>query len=49
VHVDLVPVLLGNGVPFFGEVEGAPVRLEGPIRVREGKGVTHLTYAVRGS
>jgi dihydrofolate reductase len=49
VHVDLVPVLLGEGVPFFGKVEGAPVQLEGPIRVREGKGVTHLAYAVRKS
>ena len=47
VHVDLVPVLLGEGVPFFGKIEGAPVQLEGPVRVREGKGVTHLAYAVR--
>jgi dihydrofolate reductase len=49
VHVDLVPLLLGDGIPYFGKVEGAPVQLDGPTRVREGKGVTHLVYAVRRS
>jgi dihydrofolate reductase len=47
VHVDLVPVLLGDGIPFFGNVKGAPIQLDGPFRVREGLGVTHLAYAVR--
>ncbi|MGH8776409.1 MAG: dihydrofolate reductase family protein [Jiangellaceae bacterium] len=46
VHVDLVPVLLGAGTPFFGELAARPVELEGPLSVVEGTGVTHLRYAV---
>jgi dihydrofolate reductase len=46
VHVDLVPVLLGAGTPFFSELGTRPVQLEGPTRVVEGTGVTHLTYLV---
>jgi dihydrofolate reductase len=46
VHVDLVPVLLGTGIPFFGDVAGKPVQLYGPTRVVEGQGVTHLAYRV---
>lgn len=46
IHVDLVPVLLGEGIPFFEKLSGAPVELEGP-RVVEGIGVTHLSYRVR--
>lgn len=48
VHVDLVPVLLGGGTPFFSELGTKPVQLEGPISVIEGTGVTHITYAVPG-
>jgi dihydrofolate reductase len=44
--VDLVPVLLGDGTPFFDHVKG-PVSLQGPLSVVEGRGVTHLRYAVR--
>ncbi|MFC0509001.1 dihydrofolate reductase family protein [Micromonospora costi] len=47
VHVDLVPVLLGDGIPLFAELADAPVQLEGPTRVVEGVGVTHLAYRVR--
>jgi dihydrofolate reductase len=47
VSVDLVPVLLGAGTPFFGDLGIKPVQLDGPISVVEGTGVTHLTYAVR--
>ncbi|MEV6603700.1 dihydrofolate reductase family protein [Kutzneria sp. NPDC051319] len=46
VQVDLVPVLLGKGIPFFGELAKSPVQLDGPTVV-EGEGVTHLTYRVR--
>ncbi|GAA4715058.1 dihydrofolate reductase family protein [Phytohabitans rumicis] len=46
VAVDLVPVILGSGIPFFGQLENAPVQLEGPISVVEGIGVTHLNYKV---
>lgn len=44
--VSLVPVLLGEGIPFFANLKGAPVELEDP-RVVEGTGVTHLSYRVR--
>jgi dihydrofolate reductase len=47
VSVDLVPVLLGAGTPFFSELGTKPVQLDGPISVVEGTGVTHLKYAVR--
>src|SRR3954451_22775354 len=42
VHVDLVPVLLGAGTPFFSELGTRPVQLDGPTKVVEGTGVTHL-------
>jgi dihydrofolate reductase len=45
IGVDLVPVLLGGGTPFFDAL-GAPVDLEGPVSVSEGKAVTHLRYRV---
>lgn len=45
IQVDMVPVLLGQGIPFFANLSGAPVGLEGPV-VTEGTGVTHLRYRV---
>ena len=45
VHVSLIPVLLGRGVPFFPNLEDAPIHLEGP-EITEGDGVTHLHYRV---
>jgi dihydrofolate reductase len=47
IWVDLVPVLLGGGTPFFEHLESAPVELEGPISVVQGTDVTHLRYRVR--
>jgi len=47
IYVDLVPVLLGAGTPFFDQLKDAPVELEGPISVVEGTDVTHLRYRVR--
>ncbi len=47
VWVDLVPVLLGGGTPFFEHLGTAPVALEGPYSVQEGTAVTHLRYRVR--
>ncbi|MFC0437164.1 dihydrofolate reductase family protein [Kutzneria buriramensis] len=46
VQVDLVPVVLGKGIPFFGELAKSPVRLSDPTIV-QGEGVTHLTYRVQ--
>jgi dihydrofolate reductase len=46
IRVNLVPVLLGEGIPFFANLTGTPVKLEDP-RVVEGEGVTHLDYRVR--
>ena len=43
--VSLIPVLLGEGIPWFAGLADAPVTLEGP-EVVSGTGVTHLTYRV---
>ncbi|TDV41848.1 hypothetical protein CLV71_119170 [Actinophytocola oryzae] len=43
--MDLVPVLLGEGVRWFDDLAKAPVRLSTP-KVIEGDGVTHLAYDV---
>jgi dihydrofolate reductase len=45
IHVDLVPVLLGNGVRLFDHLGTEPIELES-TRVIEGAGVTHLTFRV---
>jgi dihydrofolate reductase len=46
IGVDLVPVLLGDGIRFFDNLRRAPLALEGP-QVVEGTGVTHLYYRVK--
>ncbi|GAB3565932.1 dihydrofolate reductase family protein [Amycolatopsis endophytica] len=48
IHVDQVPVLLGEGVRWFENLGKAPVRLGNPTVV-EGNGVTHLAYEVTRS
>jgi dihydrofolate reductase len=45
IHVDLVPVLLGDGVRLFDHLGTGPIELES-TRVVEGTGVTHLTFRV---
>ena len=45
VHVDLVPVLLGDGVRLFDHLGPGPIELE-RARVVEAPGVTHLTFRV---
>jgi dihydrofolate reductase len=49
IWVDLVPVLLGEGTPFFSRLGTKPVELEGPVSVIEGRDVTHLRYRVKRS
>ncbi|TXL57476.1 dihydrofolate reductase family protein [Aeromicrobium terrae] len=46
VHVSLVPVLMGEGIPYFARLGAAPHRFEDPTVV-EGKRATHLAYRVR--
>jgi hypothetical protein len=46
VCIDHVPVLLADGIPFFGNVAQPPVMLDGPTII-EGRRVTHLRYRVR--
>jgi dihydrofolate reductase len=45
IHVDLVPVLLGDGVRLFEHLGAGPIELE-RTQVVEGTGVTHLTFRV---
>lgn len=45
IMIDLVPVLLGEGKPWFAGL-GAEVRLEDPV-ITPGEGVTHLFYRVQ--
>lgn len=44
--VNLIPVLIGEGIPFFGKLIKPPVKLDGP-RIVEGNGVTHLYFTVK--
>ena len=46
IAVDLVPVLLGQGIRWFDNIAKAPVTLDDP-ELTEGRGVTHLYYRVR--
>ena len=45
IHVDLAPVLLGDGVRLFEHLGATPIELE-YTEVVEGAGVTHLTFRV---
>jgi dihydrofolate reductase len=47
IRIDLVPVVLGAGTPFFQRLEAVPLALHGPISAVSGDRVTHLTYRVR--
>ncbi|MEY2443153.1 MAG: hypothetical protein QOJ46_2579 [bacterium] len=43
--INLVPVVLGEGIPFLAGIAHGPVQLEDP-EVTEAAGVTHLRYRV---
>ena len=46
VDVSLVPVLMGEGIPYFANLGAAPHRFDDP-EVTPGKRATHLRYRVR--
>ena len=45
IHIDLVPILLDDGVRLFEHLGTGPIELE-CTQVVEGAGVTHLTFSV---
>ena len=45
IHIDLVPVLLGEGIRMFDHLGSDQIKLETPAVV-EAAGVTHLTYRI---
>jgi dihydrofolate reductase len=47
VYMDLVPVVLGGGTPYFEALGISPIELDGPDIIA-GTRVTHLRYVVRG-
>jgi dihydrofolate reductase len=47
VWLDLVPVILNGGTPYFEALGTGPIELDGPDII-EGTRVTHLRYVVRG-
>ena len=46
VRIELTPVVLGAGIPFFANLENAPVLFDDPTVIADDR-VVHLTYAVR--
>lgn len=47
VAIDLVPVVMGGGVPYFAGVAVADVLLDDPVTCIRGDRVTHLRFPVR--
>ena len=47
VAIDLVPVIMGSGRPFFGELDGEDIVLGDPSLCIQGDRVTHLVFPVR--
>jgi dihydrofolate reductase len=45
IHIDQLPVLLGEGVPMFQKLGIEPVALK-RLRIVEGTGVTRVSFAV---
>jgi dihydrofolate reductase len=48
IRVDLVPVVFGAGVRYFGDYAGSPLLLDDP-QIVQGDRVTHLRYRLRKS
>ena len=47
VAIDLVPVVMGDGRPFFGKLTVDDVLLGDPTVCIQGEQVTHLVFPVR--
>ena len=47
ISVDIAPVVMGQGKPYFGSLNVDPVLLEDPTTVIQGDRVLHLVYPVR--
>jgi dihydrofolate reductase len=47
VGIELVPVVLGAGTPLFADLGTVPAQFDGPVKVVEGKAVTHLRYRIK--
>ncbi len=47
ISVDIAPVVMGRGKPYFGDLGVDPVLLEDPTTVIQGARVLHLVYPVR--
>jgi dihydrofolate reductase len=45
IHIDLIPVLLGDGVRLFDYLGVEPIELE-TTQVAEAAGVIHLTFRI---
>jgi dihydrofolate reductase len=46
VNISLVPVLMGEGIPYFANLAHAPHRFDDPVII-PGSRATHLSYTVR--
>jgi dihydrofolate reductase len=46
ITISLVPVVLGDGIPFFAKRDDRPITLSDP-QVVQGTGVTHLRFRVK--
>ena len=46
IRIDLVPVVFGAGVRYFGDYAGSPLLLDDP-QIVQGDRVTHLHYRLR--
>ena len=49
IGIELIPLVLGGGTPLFADLGSAPAEFEGPVKIVEGTGVTHLRYRVLGA
>jgi dihydrofolate reductase len=47
IEVDIAPVVMGRGKPYFGDLGVDPVLLDDPTTVIQGNRVLHLVYPVR--